>query len=441
MAVTHYASAEIEHQYEGRLERVENTVVHGWVWDKAYPDMTVFVDVLVDGLLLATVAANRERGDLKNAEIGDGCHGFFCALPAWLQDGKEHEIMTRVSGTNQVLTRAPHVCVLDDLASKTEEGSPARLSSNVFYHIPSKPTQLDRAQAIVGKDHWLFLCNDSNRCIEQVTGQFRFSDKQLEQYKRVFCARREKLAKHGIPYVFAIAPTKELVYTDKLPETLHLSQELFPYQQVMHALEEEGFEILSLHDTLIRGKELGQVYHRTDTHWNSLGGYLAYCRIMTELDKYIGCGQASPLDSFKTRQHVGLTSDLSNKQKVAYLNGEFYTIHPSYFDANAFTEEVSALLPHDGFKAKTVDIPEALAISPTRPTVVREVDDASLPTLMVMRDSFATNLIPFLSEHFRRSVYLWHPEPHMPSVEAEKPDIVLQVMVDRFMQRVPDMPE
>ena len=39
--------------------------------------------------------------------------------------------------------------------------------------------------------------------------------------------------------------------------------------------------------------------------------------------------------------------------------------------------------------------------------LVTELPDPSRPRAVIFRDSFASALIPFLSEHFSRAVYLW----------------------------------
>jgi hypothetical protein len=46
-------------------------------------------------------------------------------------------------------------------------------------------------------------------------------------------------------------------------------------------------------------------------------------------------------------------------------------------------------------------------------------------------------LIPFLSEHFSRILYVWERDvdPHV--VRIEKPDIVIQEIVGRFLGRRP----
>ena len=52
----------------------------------------------------------------------------------------------------------------------------------------------------------------------------------------------------------------------------------------------------------------------------------------------------------------------------------------------------------------------------------------------MFRDSFATPLIPFLSEHCSRCVYLWQKDIAPEVVRAEQPDLVIHEMVGRRLQ-------
>ena len=58
----------------------------------------------------------------------------------------------------------------------------------------------------------------------------------------------------------------------------------------------------------------------------------------------------------------------------------------------------------------------------------------------MFRDSFATWLIPLLSEHFQRIVYSWQYTMERGLVEREHPDVVIQEMAERVLMNwdVPD---
>ena len=73
--------------------------------------------------------------------------------------------------------------------------------------------------------------------------------------------------------------------------------------------------------------------------------------------------------------------------------------------------------------------------------VVTEVADTRLPRAVIFRDSFASRLVPFLSEHFSRAVYLWQNDFDADVVGSEHPDIVIQEIVGRHLYSFVASPE
>ena len=73
--------------------------------------------------------------------------------------------------------------------------------------------------------------------------------------------------------------------------------------------------------------------------------------------------------------------------------------------------------------------------------IVTEIDDPSLPRAVIFRDSFTSQLVPFLSEHFSRAVYLWQNDFDAAVVTQEHPDVVIQQIVGRHLYNFIPSPE
>ena len=99
--------------YEGTLELTNCDTLRGWVWNKDQPDVTVDVDIYVDGALVGTARANRDRADLVDAGKGNGRHGFVWGLPTIPNGSKPHEIRVRPAGTHVDLSGTPQAIVCD----------------------------------------------------------------------------------------------------------------------------------------------------------------------------------------------------------------------------------------------------------------------------------------------------------------------------------------
>jgi hypothetical protein len=64
-----------------------------------------------------------------------------------------------------------------------------------------------------------------------------------------------------------------------------------------------------------------------------------------------------------------------------------------------------------------------------------ESPGGEIPAAVMVRDSFAQQLHPYLSEHFQRIVYIWDWELrfYIPVIEKERPWIVIDEMAERSL--------
>ncbi len=94
---------------QGSLDGVEGTSIVGWAFDPTRPDSPVTLEVLDGDGLIARVTANRFRGDLEAAGIGDGRHGFELRLARSLSPLTRHELRVRRVTDGKELPGSPLV--------------------------------------------------------------------------------------------------------------------------------------------------------------------------------------------------------------------------------------------------------------------------------------------------------------------------------------------
>lgn len=93
--------------YGGSLDGASCDNIWGWVYNKDYPNAPITVEFLVNTTVVGTVTAAHFRQDLKNANKGNGEHGFNFLPPASLKTGQNQAIKARVVGTNYFLPGGP----------------------------------------------------------------------------------------------------------------------------------------------------------------------------------------------------------------------------------------------------------------------------------------------------------------------------------------------
>ncbi|WP_025763225.1 T9SS type A sorting domain-containing protein [Dyadobacter tibetensis] len=91
--------------FRGSIDGADCNVFKGWVWDGAYPDANLTVELVEGNTVYATTTANMPRSDLQ---FGTGNYGYnLSPLPESLKDGQPHVLSMRVKGTDFQLLNSP----------------------------------------------------------------------------------------------------------------------------------------------------------------------------------------------------------------------------------------------------------------------------------------------------------------------------------------------
>lgn len=94
--------------YEGYLDGLNDKTVFGWCYKKDEPDRSINLDIYIDAIRVASIAASEFREDLLKAGKGNGKHSFAYNVENYLKDdNKPHIIGVRVSGKDIELSSSP----------------------------------------------------------------------------------------------------------------------------------------------------------------------------------------------------------------------------------------------------------------------------------------------------------------------------------------------
>jgi hypothetical protein len=274
---------------------------------------------------------------------------------------------------------------------------------------------------IVGKRGWLFF-GDAN-AVAQYRGTVRFDEAELDEWMRVLRERRDWLAARGTPYLLVLVPNKHRIYGRYMPDALNRVRDESHLDQLAARLAEAGdVAFVDLREPLAEAARAQRIYHKTDTHWNDLGAWTAYLAILERLGRELPALAGRP--PVEVRPLVRTTPGGG----LARIVG------------------LSLARPEDSFDLVVVD-PRGEAPPHRRRALDERIrkrlpfalgtGDPGQPTAVVFRDSFADALIPFLSESFSRVVYAWERDVDPRIVESENPDVVIQEIAERFLDRTP----
>ncbi len=293
------------------------------------------------------------------------------------------------------------------------------LASSTMYH-----------PVLVGKDAWLFLSQENGdlNVVDNYRGLSLFTPEQLRAWVDIFTERKNWLSARGIQYLVVIAPNKHTVYSEYLPSQYNRIGGQDRMDQLTGALEKAGIDVLDLRETMASIKDKALAYYRTDNHWTTYGAFAAYVEIMKRLGKYFPPMANQLKGAYDIEISPGLPGGLAYMLALG----------------DKFPEDKVTFIPKEPRKAKPVAVDYSNPMY-FQPPVVMETGNPDQPRAVVFRDSFAHELIPFLSEHFSRVVYLWPYPTALKNVrlfdreviEKEKPQLVIDEFVERYFTEFP----
>ncbi|HEY7287077.1 MAG TPA: hypothetical protein VH497_16625 [Vicinamibacterales bacterium] len=282
--------------------------------------------------------------------------------------------------------------------------------------------QSPSSSVLKGRNDWFFYADDKS--VEDYISEDPLTSEALANWRTALVRARNWLAGRRVAYVFLIAPDKHFMYAEEMPSTVVRIGQMSRTDQFYGSLQDTGF-ILDVRPGLIAQRARERIYQKTDTHWNDRGAFVAYQSIINAARV-----QRPDLPPPWTREdYDAVVHDVEGKDLAAMMGLK-----------RVLREEDLVLLPRRPRAARVVE-PKGAKPTDEEGRLVTEIPGSRLPRALILRDSFASALVPYLSEHFSRAVYLWQNDFDATVVEQEKPDIVIQEIVGRHLHNFIPSPE
>lgn len=280
---------------------------------------------------------------------------------------------------------------------------------------------------ITGKEGWLFYSGE--RVLEDLIGQHPLDREQLALLAARIRETRAWLAQKGIVYLPLVAPNKQSIYPEHLPDHYQQARKTTRLDQAVAALNgEPATEILDLRPVLLRNKGEQRLYDKTDTHWNQLGAYRAYQEVTRTI------APRFPGEDFQAYFLVGARWREEPAGDLVQLSGGGDSLRESRPEVFArFQAGQQELSPR---------LRELLPLEQLQPLyTVRQGRELRV---LVLHDSFMNPMKPFLAESFGQVLFLWKyfdssiedflTREVMDKVLAEfQPDLVIDQVVERHL--------
>jgi len=317
-----------------------------------------------------------------------------------------------------------------------------QLSLGVFGVSPT-------SEIVVGPDTWMFTTRD--RAVDVWRGADPFSSEELELWTRVLEDRREWCAQRGVQYLFAIAPNKESIYPEYFPARFDKFGPSRREQLVAHVAQRSDFPLLDLTQAVSAAKATlpagEQLYYPLGTHWNDRGAVPAAIALeqrMRALDPRVPVADASAMrfeptdfqdDSWAGRLYLEdrlrqPNADAVYERAIPAAAWERLRLFLERRDKTAEERVRFELAPLPGEPAGwSIEVEGGIHVRVRR-------EGVSLPRAVVFHDSMGEKLRPLLAESFSSVSFRWVPDFDTATIESERPDLVLQLFVERALAAV-----
>ncbi len=259
---------------------------------------------------------------------------------------------------------------------------------------------------LIGKEDWLYYTGENN--LQDYECTIPFTVAELAAVREHLLEWDAQLQQRGIRFYVVIAPNKESIYPQYLPNQVQAGVRACRVDQVMQELQGTTLEVLDLRAVLKTAAQSKQVYYRTDTHWNSVGAMIASREILSLLSRDF--------------PNLTIPSPSDYSQEISDISGDLAGFLPK---DKRFVEKGVFLVPHSPPAAVFKAGPDEIEVS--------TIPGSHLPNAVVFCDSFSDALKPFLSERFSRVVYSRSFNLDLGLIDQEKPAVVILELAQRYL--------
>lgn len=268
------------------------------------------------------------------------------------------------------------------------------------------------ADQFVLKDFWVGVKSDLEKSLgkKEYNGVYLGKDDYLlqdfkEPDEESFRSKLEAINTFGaatpkIHKYFMLVPNSVAILEDKLPAHVSPAQEKEWLARVRESLD-KSIEFIDVYGTL-QAKREQYIFYKTDHHWTTQGAFYAYQKLIK------ATGQVPHTKDFYQAQQVtdGFYGSLYSRAGIkdvtpdsieVYIPEKKQSCRVEYFDEEGKGKTANSLYNLDNIKQKDK---YSLFLDGNHPLVKITTKSPNQKKLLIIKDSYANCLIPFLTSHY-----------------------------------------
>ena len=325
---------------------------------------------------------------------------------------------------------------------KVDFGTPEKLfrDGNFFNGEFMRDFETYTTDQFVGRDFWVGLKSSTERALgkkennnvyfaDQDTLITRFDQPDAGDVTDNLNYVNNFVENVDIPVVFSLIPTQACIWADRLPEGAPNASQTDLLSQAQGAVS--GATWADVYTPLMEHKD-EDIFYRTDHHWTSLGAYYGY----TGLAQALGYTPVPLSDYDATVRSTEFYGTVFSSSGVRWVRPDTITtyvpedgitvVSHTYDNAGNPVEEPRELYVESFLSVK--DKYSMFLGGNQSLGVVKNANNPDGPKLLILRDSYADSLVPFLTAHYSE-IHLIDPRYYHLSVK----DYVEQNGIDQAL--------
>ncbi len=296
-----------------------------------------------------------------------------------------------------------------------------KLKYEVFHESPM-PNLVE-----IGKGNMLFY--STIEYVNEISEPF--TSAQLDTLKTNMEIMTKWFDSKGIKYYITVPPGKDRIYPELMSIGLQYRTQFSKLDQLYNYIKNDTLiRFIDYRKELIDNKKTRLTYQETDSHWNMFGAYFAYQKITQRMKKDFPQINVAELSDYKMDSTISVGGDLQRHLGFDDLfTSHFYQFTPKN-NAQPITLDSSKY-----------DRPDAhVEIFENPKTSTGNISACPLK-LFVDRDSYMGAPKMFFITQFRHSFFVWAKSPRIDLIMQEHPDVVLDEVLERYVNHFLYLPD
>ena len=293
-------------------------------------------------------------------------------------------------------------------------GTPEKLfkDGNFFNGQFMRDFETYTTDQFVGRDTWIALKSSTERLLgkkENNDVYFADNDTLITRFDQPDAQRvtdnlnyvNNFVENVDIPVIFSLIPTQACIWADRLPEGAPNASQTDLLTQAQGAVTRATWA--DLYSPLMEHKG-EDIFYRTDHHWTSLGAYYGYAGLASALG-YEPVPLSNYQETVRSTQFYGTVFSSSGVRWVkpdtitTYVPEDGITVVSHTYDNQGNPVEEPRELYVESFLSVKDKYSMFLGGNQSL-GVVKNENNPDGPKLMIIRDSYADSLVPFLTAHY-----------------------------------------